>query len=321
VFGTTPQLVSGGAITQSGTTMQFTIAQAVWMLPDPTNAAAVFLSPTDQQVLTPAAGPGTGSRVDSFVVKQNNYENADADSRVNITNLAGTAGAPGLPQTLPSSAYFRYANITVPAGAATAAACTVTVLSPTTFAPVWIKSPTYALLSTVTGAPGQHATVTADPTASYNTDYVWSGASWIPFLLEGKLTLTGTPAVASGAATAVSWAGLTQLTAGASGLWSSGSPTRLALPFPGLWQINWRLTTGGAASAVVRSNLNLNGSAIADSQLNVAGTAGLTDPFINGTYDLVVNNSTSYVELLVNANAGGVVLAGTQCWITAKLVS
>lgn len=168
---------------------------------------------------------------------------------------------------------------------------------------------------------GQHGSVNADSTAINNGDYIWNGTAWVPRIAEAKVTLTGTPAVSSGAAAAVTWTGLTQLTAGVSGAWSSGAPTRIVLPYAGLWQINWRLTTGGAASAVVRSNLNLNGSAIADSQLNVAGTPGLTDPFINGNYDILTANGSSYIELMVNSNAGGVVLAGTNCWLTAKLIS
>lgn len=134
LFGTTPKLISGGAVTQSGTTMQFTLAQAVWQLPDTTNAAAVFISPTDQTVLTPAAGPATGSRVDSVIVKQNNFEAGDADSRANAILLVGAPGAPGLPAALPAG-YYRYADITVPATAANAAACTVNILSPSPLAP------------------------------------------------------------------------------------------------------------------------------------------------------------------------------------------
>jgi hypothetical protein len=152
--------------------MQFTVAQAVLQLPDSTNAAAAFVSPIDQTILTPAVGPVTGSRIDLIVGKQNDPQNADPDARASFSLIAGTAGTPGFAPAVPAG-FFRYADIEVPTNAANAAACTVTLKSPTTFAPVDLLAPTYALLSTVTGQPGQHATVTADGTAANNGDYVW----------------------------------------------------------------------------------------------------------------------------------------------------
>ena len=131
LFGTVPQLERGGAITQSASVMQFSVAQAMWQLPDVTNPSATFMSATDPVVLTAAAGPGTGSRLDAIAVKQNNYENGDADSRANVIIIAGTPGAPGVLPTIPA-AYWLYASILVPTSAATAAACTVTVFGATT---------------------------------------------------------------------------------------------------------------------------------------------------------------------------------------------
>ena len=131
LFGTIPQLERGGAISQSASVMQFTVAQAVWQLPDVTNASATFMSATDPVVLTAAAGPGTGSRLDAIAVKQNNYENGDADSRANVIIIAGTPGAPGVLPPIPA-AYWLYASILVPTSAANAAACTVTVFGATT---------------------------------------------------------------------------------------------------------------------------------------------------------------------------------------------
>jgi hypothetical protein len=77
--------------------------------------------------------------------------------------------------------YFRYADINVPAGAANAAACTVTLRSPSQFAPVDLTCPTYALLQTVTGKAGQTAVVTSDATAAYNRMWFWSTTSstWV----------------------------------------------------------------------------------------------------------------------------------------------
>jgi hypothetical protein len=178
IIGATPQTVQGGAIAQSGSSMQVTIAQSVMQLPDPTNAAATFLSPIDSTIVTPAVGPVTGSRIDLIVGKQNNPENGDADSRVNWSLVAGTAGAPGLPPAVPVGS-FSYAAINVPTNAANAAACTVTLNSPTTFAPPDLTAPTLALLRTVTGQTGQTAFVTADTVN--NGVYAWrpgSPGSW-----------------------------------------------------------------------------------------------------------------------------------------------
>lgn len=178
VLGATAQTVHGGAITQSGSTMAFTVAQAVLQLPDPTNAAAAFLSAIDQTVLTPAAGPSTGSRVDLIVAKQNNPENGDADSRASFSLIAGIAGAPGVPPAVPVG-YFHYADINVPTNAANAAACTITLRSPTSFAPVALQCPTKALLDTVTGTLGQTAVVTSDATTAYNRMWFWSSTGWV----------------------------------------------------------------------------------------------------------------------------------------------
>ena len=176
LIGTTPQLASGGLITQSASVMAITVAAAVWQLPDVSNAAgtSTFLSATDLFTVTPAAGPGTGSRIDLIVVKQNNVENADADSRVNVVLVAGTAGAPGVAPAVPTGAYL-YATVNVPTSAANSNACTVVVARPSTYAPLPIKATTLALLNLVTGVPAQHATVTAD--GSNNGDYLW-GTSW-----------------------------------------------------------------------------------------------------------------------------------------------
>ena len=75
LLGTTAQQASGGVTAQSASTMAFTVPSSVWQLPDVTNAGASFLSATDPFILSPAAGPGTGSRIDLFCVKQNNVEN------------------------------------------------------------------------------------------------------------------------------------------------------------------------------------------------------------------------------------------------------
>ena len=196
LIGTTPQLASGGAVTQSASVMTITVAPAVWQLPDVSNAAgsSTFLSATDQFVLSLAAGPATGSRIDLMVVKQNNVENSDADSRVNVVLVAGTAGAPGVAPAVPAGAYL-YATVTVPATVPNAAACTVAVARPSTFAPLPIKATTLSLLNQVTGVPAQRATVYAD--GPNNGDYVW-GTSWVT---TGTKYLACTRATSYGMAT------------------------------------------------------------------------------------------------------------------------
>ena len=193
IIGTTAQPVSGGAITQSGSAMQFTVAPAVWQLPDVTNAAATFLSPTDQIVLTGTAGPGTGSRVDTIAVKQNNYENADTDSRANVILVPGTPGAPGLPPALAAS-YYRVADITVPTSAALATACTVVVKQSTSLSAPTVRAATLATLPTATYV-GQLVDVYADSTISNNGLYRWSGSAWVspsaPPHAEWTIALTG----------------------------------------------------------------------------------------------------------------------------------
>lgn len=177
LFGLVSQVVSGGLLTPSPSTMAIAVGATVWQLPDVSNALATFFSATDATTVTPAAGPGTGSRVDLVCVKQNNFENADADSRANVIIVAGTAGAPGLAPAVPSG-YFKYAQITVPTSAANAAACSFTYFSTTTFLPVALRALTLSQLNLVTGVAGQHATVTSDATTLNNGDYSWVGSAW-----------------------------------------------------------------------------------------------------------------------------------------------
>jgi hypothetical protein len=178
LIGVVPQLVQGGVVFQVSTSMQIQVGASVWQLPDPTNALATFLAATDGAFLNFAAGPATGSRIDLIAVKQNNPENGDADSRANIVILPGVAGAPGVPPAVPAG-YFRFADILVPTNAANAAACTVTVHTPTTFAPPDLTASTLAALQIVTGQLGQTATVTGD---TFNNGlYAWrpgSPGSW-----------------------------------------------------------------------------------------------------------------------------------------------
>ena len=211
LIGTTAQLASGGAITQSASVMAITVAAAVWQLPDVSNAvgSSTFLSATDLFTPTPAAGPATGSRIDLICVKQNNVENSDADSRANVFLVAGTAGAPGVAPAVPAGAYL-YATVNVPTSAANAAACTITVARPSTFAALPIKSSTLALLLTVTGSNWQQANVFADSYPFNNGLYVFSGGAWAPT----SQAFNGVPAAPAVSTSAQTYSTLTIAVAG-----------------------------------------------------------------------------------------------------------
>jgi hypothetical protein len=210
LIGVVPQLVQGGVVFQVSTSMQIQVGASVWQLPDPTNALATFLAATDGAFLNFAAGPSTGSRIDLIAVKQNNPENGDADSRANIVILPGVAGAPGVPPAVPAG-YFRFADILVPTNAANAAACTVTVHTPTTFAPPDLTASTLAALQIVTGQLGQTATVTGD---TYNNGlYGWRPGSPGAWAMISPLHasmfsahISGTGAVSGSYALMTSWA-------------------------------------------------------------------------------------------------------------------
>ena len=192
LIGTTPQPASGAAITQSASIMAITVAPGVFQLPDVSNATgtSTFLSAVDLFTVTPAAGPATGSRIDLIVVKQNNVENSDADSRVNVVLVAGTAGAPGVAPPVPTGAYL-YATVNVPAVVTNSAACTVVIARPSTFGPLLLTSPTIALLSTFAGVVNQKAFCPAD-----GITYRYNGTTWKPWDSDW---INWTPALSAGA--------------------------------------------------------------------------------------------------------------------------
>jgi hypothetical protein len=201
ITGVIPQVADGGGLTQSSSALTVTVAATTWLLADPTNTLASFLSPTDLTVLTIAAGPATGSRIDSIAVKQNNFENGDADSRANVILVPGTASATPVAPPL-AAGYFRYANIAVPASASTAAACTITNFSPTNIAPLNLTAPTAALLRLFTGSSGQFATVTADSSV-----WQWAGTVWVQISKPGSQPFA--TAAASGSNVASSYTTVT----------------------------------------------------------------------------------------------------------------
>lgn len=179
VGGTVFKPISGGTVSTSGSNMNVTVAQSVWNIPDPLDSASAFWSATDAATLTPASGPATGSRIDLIVVKQNNIAGGDADSRVNISLVAGTpAASPTAPST-PAGAQV-IAQVLVPTNASTSNACTITYMGRQAVqAPREIAVTTRAILLGITGeAAGQLASVTADATAQNNGLYQWISGAW-----------------------------------------------------------------------------------------------------------------------------------------------
>jgi hypothetical protein len=225
IFGITPQLVTGGGVAQSGSNMNCTVAQSVFQLADVTNAAATTFLPTDSTVVTPAVGPGTGTRVDLIVIPFKNWENGDGTSQSQPVLVAGTPGTPGVAPPVPAGSH-KYAQITVPAGASTASACTVVIFDNSTYAPPDLQTPTLALLNGITGLTSQQATVYNDTTN--NGLYQWFGSAWVK-VGGGALTkVKPTSAVATGGSAAIASGGRTTFSAvnavNLVGLFSTSSP-------------------------------------------------------------------------------------------------
>lgn len=131
IIGAQGQCLAGGAITTSGSSMAVAVGQSVWSIVDPTNSAAVFVSPTDTAAVTPAVGPSSGSRIDTIYAIQHDPENGGSDARASIGLAAGVAsGSPSAPS--PPSGGLAIATVLVPTGASNSSACTVTLLAAAT---------------------------------------------------------------------------------------------------------------------------------------------------------------------------------------------
>lgn len=189
VSGITFRALTGGTVTTSGSAMDIVISQSVWSIPDPIDSTSVFWTPTDAVTVTPAAGPGTGSRIDLILIKQNNYGAGDADSRATVYLKAGTASGTPTPPAVDAGAQV-IATITVPTGAANSAACTVAYGRPRTrTTPPPITATTLALLTASPGeVAGQLAGVTGDTAAANNGLYQWTGSQWTQLNAQGVWT-------------------------------------------------------------------------------------------------------------------------------------
>lgn len=170
MYGTTARPLLVPSWTGSSSNMQITVAQNVWQLPDPTDSASTFISPMDSFVVTPAAGPSSGSRIDSIVIKQDNPQNGDPDPYTVPSLIAGTTAPPAIPV-----GYYEVARVTVPAGVSNATGATVQFLFPAGLAPAAIMAQSSASLSTITGTViGQIAYVGT-------TEFRWDGTNWRPW--------------------------------------------------------------------------------------------------------------------------------------------
>lgn len=276
IFGTTAQVVAGGVLTPSATAMTIAIAQTVWQLPDPTNSVATFFSPIDATTLTFAAAPATGGRIDAIAVKQNNVENGDTDSRVNVVVITGVASGSPVPPTMPSG-YFRYTNELIVAGITNMAAATQTLFSTTTYAPHMIAATTLANLNLTTGLPGQHAIVYAD--GLNNGDYVWNVSAWVPI---GRTV----GAVLSYNATALSI--------------PTGVATQLTDTYLATTKAVGVTVTGGAVTIITPGDYWVSGSV-----LFAANATGLRQIQINR------NSTVSSTNLLVGASSPGAAASPT----------
>lgn len=268
IFGTTPQLVSGGGISQSGSNMQFTLAQSVFQLADVTNAAATAFLPTDSIVLTPAAGPGTGSRIDLICIPLKNYENGDASSQSTPILVAGTAGSPGVAPAVPAGSY-KYAQIAVPTSAATASACTVTIYGNTTFAHPSLNTPSAAALTLGSGVLNQKALSAAD-----QITYRWNGSAWRAWESDW---ITYTPT-------------LTGITLG------TGPTTQFRYKYVNgdVWvDFSIRLGTGGAFTAQPTMTLPVTATALRYAAMTHPGIASAANAALNIFPIAVLANSSS----------------------------
>jgi hypothetical protein len=176
LFGTAGQCLKGGTFTQSSTTMAFTGVPSVYQIPDTANAGAVYEAPLDAATVSPAAGPASGSRIDSIYVLQQDYEKGAATSRVVLGLQAGvattgTATAPAVP-----AGALRVANILVPANATKATDCSLGYVTP----PATLATP-----GPITGSktlldlmPGQYV---GQRSTAGGVDFRWNGTIWKPW--------------------------------------------------------------------------------------------------------------------------------------------
>ncbi|MET3635670.1 hypothetical protein [Curtobacterium oceanosedimentum] len=246
LYGTAFQVLSGGGIAQSSSSMAFTVGQTVWGIPDPTDSAAVFLSPSDAVTITPAQGPSTGSRKDIIQVKQNDYGNNDPDSRMQVVLKAGAAGGSPTAPT-PDAGYQLFATITVPTNATNAAACTITPATSSTLLLPTLQAPTFQQLSLITTSqPFQQAVVTADPNPLLVGPYYWTGTAWRfqgPRLAYFTTLIGGLVDGSQVSAGSVTEVPVSEV--GDDFATISGSDIKLA---PGIYSADWEVALGAGAT-------------------------------------------------------------------------
>lgn len=311
VFQVAPQIVSTqlGGYAASGSSMAITVRQTVWSIPDPTNTAAVFFSPTDQLNLTFSAAPATGGRIDLVVVKQNNVENGDADSRVNVTVVTGTpSGSPVAPATPAGAAV--YLSFLINAGITNMAAATVTNYMQSQYAFPPLQAASLAALNTVTGVSSQLAIVTADATPTNNGLYIWAGTFWAPngacnphfqYLKTGGFSFTSTTTVHTWDASP---------TDGVLAGFSTSDQKTFTCTIPGVYQIAVNITANSSSNGLTLYLTPSSGNQVRG--YAAASSTQFQSVFASTTHRFAIGDSFT-VSLGGSGTTAGV--PGTGCYM------
>ncbi len=285
LFGTTARPLLQPAATLSSSNMQVTVAQNVWQLPDPTDAASIFIAPMDSFIVTPAAGAGS-ARTDSIVIKQDDPQNSGTDPYSAASLIAGTpgSGAPAIP-----TGYYEVARVTVPAGASTASAGSVQFMYAAGLMPGALQAAGATALPNGT-VVGQRAFVGA-------LEYRWNGTGWD--LLPGSTLMShlryiaGTTDVllANNATTDVPFDTVVYDPQGLKTTVAGATQSSFTIPFAGRWSLYARVATTASDSANVYSlsfyNVSTSAPISSRGQTGIANSTPLDhyteDYFAQGT--------------------------------------
>lgn len=294
-------------------------------------AGAVFGGNDGAVSVATTAAPGANSRYDVVYHWHREYSLDGVDSNPVIGVVQGTAAAS---PTVPSLAAFpgaiALATILVPTGVtATNSGTTITQSFPITAMDGGVPTvpdPAARGRSFPSPAQGDRVNRLDRPgqdtyLALYNSGsnpYGANPASWYPVDRDINTKLAVAANVALSGLTTVSWASASPLYPGT---WAIGQPTRLVLPFVGVWEISYiAVGTGIAAiSGIVQTNAYLNGSLISDSSDVRTSQSGIYEPQNKSTFVLTTTAGSDYVELKAQliAGSGGspaLLAAGTRMW-------
>lgn len=137
-------------------------------------------------------------------------------------------------------------------------------------------------------------------------------AGWYPISQDILTELAISSNVPTSASTAtLSWSSARFLHAG---MWTSGAPTKLFLPYHGLWDVDGVSATTGGSAGILRTGFAYGGVVDTKTQQNGAGLSGQTDPFERPRGLIEVTAAqiaalTNYVEFQHSANGSFSLLA------------